>query len=113
MCGIAGTSGLAISLKTDGRETKVMLVHSLRYLLPEETVTRRKRGFVFPLGDWLAGPLQKQVREVLTSVESQQLFTPTAVERMLRQAFSGEGSYSLVWVPLVLVAWMEHYRCTL
>ena len=100
-------------LKLDGRQTKVMLVRSLRDLLPEETVAHRKMGFVFPLGDWLAGPLQNQVREVLTSAEAQRLFTPTAIERMLRQAQSGKGAYSRVWVPLVLAAWMQRHRCGL
>ena len=101
------------NLKLNSRQTKVMLVRSLRDLLPGETMTRRKMGFEFPLGDWLAGPLQNRVMEVLTSAEAQQLFTPTAIERMLHQARSGQGLYARAWGPMVLVAWMQCHRCGL
>ncbi len=101
------------NLKLDGRQTKAILVRSLRDLLPEATVTRRKMGFEFPLGDWLAGPLQERVMAVLTSAEAQQLFRPRAIERMLQQAQSGQGLYARVWVPLVLAAWMQRHRCGL
>jgi asparagine synthase (glutamine-hydrolysing) len=102
-----------LKLDLRGRQTKVLLVRSLHDLLPEETVNRRKMGFEFPLDDWLAGPLQERVMEVLTSVGARQLFTSAALERLRRQARSGRGGCSRVWVPMVLAAWMQHHRCRL
>src|SRR5262249_49792111 len=48
-----------------GREKKVLLREAYRDCLPPEILNRKKLGFGAPIAEWLAGPLQPLVRDLL------------------------------------------------
>jgi asparagine synthase (glutamine-hydrolysing) len=52
-------------LKIRGRHLKVALRKIARPWLPQEIVARPKQGFMFPIAQWLRGPLRDFARETL------------------------------------------------
>lgn len=101
-------NSLPISYKLTLRESKRVLRHALRDVLPQGVLTRRKRGFSIPLRSWLLGPLRNWCREVL--LES----CPAVLdERGVNRLLAGlEGTQrdlsSHVWKLIALSVWSRH-----
>jgi asparagine synthase (glutamine-hydrolysing) len=60
-----------------------------RELLP--SVRRSKQGFSPPVGEWLRGGLEEQVRDLLSepTVRSRGIFDPKATQRILKECLAG------------------------
>lgn len=90
-------------------QTKILLTDALRDLLPDEVITRPKRGFEMPIAAWLRGPLRPIIEDALSdeSIRAAGLFNPAAVAP-LRDAFlhGRDPVYLRVWSLTVL----ELYR---
>ena len=56
---------LPARLKLRGRRRKWLLRRAYRLSLPEAILDGPKKGFAVPLAEWLRGPLEAQVRDVL------------------------------------------------
>lgn len=97
-------------LKLRNGRTKWALRRALADELPDEVLTRRKRGLNPPLGAWLAGAAAPLMDEMLSprAVRQRGLLEPSAVARLIAQQRSGRRDRSLhLWALLVLETWFR------
>jgi asparagine synthase (glutamine-hydrolysing) len=98
----------------DGRR-KHVLKETLRTLLPDSILNRRKQGFGVPLGTWFRGGLTGLFSEVLDAPRTRQrgYFEPAFVSRLLAEHLRGERDHTLrLWQLLVFELWHRHYLDT-
>jgi asparagine synthase (glutamine-hydrolysing) len=98
----------------DGRR-KHVLKETLRTLLPDGVLNRRKQGFGVPLGTWFRGGLTDLFSDVLDAPRTRQrgYFEPAFVSRLLREHLSNERDHTLrLWQLLVFELWHRHYLDT-
>jgi asparagine synthase (glutamine-hydrolysing) len=98
----------------DGRR-KHVLKETLRTMLPEAILARRKQGFGIPLGGWFRGGLTGLFSEVLDAPRTRQrgYFDPSFVGRLLREHLSSERDHTLrLWQLLVFELWHRQYLDT-
>jgi len=74
-----------------GFRTKALLKRALRRYLPQETLQRRKVGFVVPVGAWFRKSLKSMVADLVLSPEAQArgYFNRRNMERFVREHFDG------------------------
>lgn len=96
--------------KIRGAETKVVLRHAARGLIPEKIRTRKdKIGFAPPQAEWLRGPLRSWVDDIFHSATFRQRpwVNPRAIDRIWQEFLAGQtlGGSSTVWRWLSLESW--------
>jgi asparagine synthase (glutamine-hydrolysing) len=71
-----------------------------------------KRGFIPPIGLWLAGPLRETMEESLRSLKNSGLIDPAGIapitETFLREP--GSPAWSRVWAMVTLGYWFEQHK---
>ena len=84
------------SIKVKGGELKSLLKQSLRGLLPDEILYRKKRGFGAPMGAWLRGQLLPLMQQVLSpeTVAARGLFAPAAVQQVMQEHMSQQADHT-------------------
>jgi asparagine synthase (glutamine-hydrolysing) len=93
------------SRKLHGGTTKWILRRAFGPLLPDEVVRRRKQGFSMPMKQWLAGPLQPMMRELLSQdrLRARGLFEPREVGRLVTDHVSGRRNHAhRLWCLMAL-----------
>jgi asparagine synthase (glutamine-hydrolysing) len=102
-------ASLPDGLKRRGRSGKRVLKRAARGLLPEETLRRRKQGFVVPLGAWFRGELGPLVGDVLRDrPRLARRLRQDAVERLLREHGQGVADHGhRLWALLTLELWLR------
>jgi asparagine synthase (glutamine-hydrolysing) len=91
---------------------KHILKETLRTILPESILARRKQGFGIPLGNWFRGGLTGLFSDVLEAPRTRQrgYFDPAFVGRLLREHLAGERDHTLrLWQLLVFELWHRQY----
>ncbi len=102
--------GIPASLKVQGKTSKYLLKRLAERYLPAAVVYRNKQGFVLPLAEWLAGPLQGAVEQALGQLAQRRLFLPTALRRLQQEHYSGQRHHAgRLWTLLVLERWLQRY----
>ena len=99
-------------LKLKGWEKKHVLIKSMKGILPDSILRRRKQGFSIPLGAWLRGPLRDLVYAHLSSSHLQDLgmFKEKTIERMLDEHARGQKNHETqIWSLLMFVLWERCY----
>ncbi|HLN11686.1 MAG TPA: asparagine synthase (glutamine-hydrolyzing) [bacterium] len=91
-------------VRVDGHPPKWLLTRALGDRLPPG-VGRIKRGFTFPIGEWMAGPLRRQIDETLG--DGAGLFQPEAVARLRARVEAGHSHWSRLWALVVLARWLK------
>jgi asparagine synthase (glutamine-hydrolysing) len=95
----------------DGRR-KHILKETLRTMLPDAILSRRKQGFGIPLGTWFRGGLTGLFSDVLETPRTRQrgYFDPAFVRRLLREHLDGQRDHTLrLWQLLVFELWHRQY----
>jgi len=90
--------------RADGGAPKWLLARALSGRLPPE-VGRVKRGFTFPIGEWMAGPLRPHVDAALA--DGGGLFHEDAVVRLRARVEAGRSHWSRLWALVVLSRWLR------
>jgi len=90
--------------RTNGHAPKWLLLQALGDRLPPEA-GRAKRGFTFPLGEWLRGPLRPRVDETLR--DGAGIFSPDAVKALQVRVDAGRAHWSRLWALVVLALWLR------
>jgi asparagine synthase (glutamine-hydrolysing) len=88
---------------------KSLLVESVRPLLPDSIVFRKKQGFVFPWQSWLKHELRSFCEQYLRHME-ERTFVHGKKLRQYWQSFLGGDSrirWMEIWLFVVLEYWME------
>ena len=105
-------ASLPASLKIRNGRRKHILKETLRTLLPDSILARRKQGFGIPIGTWFRGGLTGLFADVLDVPRTRQrgYFDPAFVGRLLREHLSGERDHTLrLWQLLVFELWHRQY----
>jgi asparagine synthase (glutamine-hydrolysing) len=98
--------------KLTPQDSKILLKEALKGLLPPEIHTRDKRGFMIPLRDWLAKPLQGLLRDTLLDQTARErgLFNPVMVRRLIDEHVSGQSDHQhKLWSLLCFELWAREY----
>ncbi len=96
--------------KFDRREGKKLPRRAFAPWLGEDWLSRRKRGFSIPLGDWLRGPLWEQVLGARRGAFAKEHFRLETLDRYLSEHKQGSRDRSeALWALLVLHLWQERW----
>ena len=98
--------------KLRGTRAKYLLKKAAAPLLPAEILSRRKMGFVTPVGDWMRGELRSMVEDVLLSPAALKrgYFEPEALRRLVRAHLDGREEQSFeLWALLWLELWHREF----
>ncbi len=101
-------AGLSPDTKLRGREGKYLFKKAMEAYLPKDLLYRPKMGFAVPLTSWFRGPLEKRVREAVTSpvLLDTGIFDERFLLRMVDEHQSGLRDFS---APLWSVLMFESF----
>ena len=98
--------------KLRGMRGKYLLKKVAAPLLPREILSRRKSGFVAPVGEWMRGELRPWLHEVLLSPTALKrgYFEPDAVRGLVQAHLEGREDLSFeLWALLWLELWHREF----
>jgi len=96
------------NLKMRHLKGKEVLRRSMRGILPDEIIGRRKAAFAAPVRSWLRGELAPLVRDVLSDrwLADTGLFEPAAVRRLVDEHQSARADHTYrIWTLLTFALW--------
>ena len=93
------------SIKTGGGTTKRVLKDSVRGLIPDDLIDRRKQGFGVPIYEWFYGRLGEMAREELTTFVGETDFLDR--DEVLR--LFDHGTQPQIWYLLNVALWWREY----
>ncbi len=102
-------STIPSELKLNGTSTKYIFIESIKDLLPEEVIRRKKLGFNFPFAIWLKNGLSGLVDFVLSRdhIEARNFFEYDQVERLKHVFRTQDVNYRKIWGLVVLELWIR------
>jgi asparagine synthase (glutamine-hydrolysing) len=103
---------IAPDVKLRGGRLKAVLKDAFADALPRELTTRRKQGFMIPLGRWLRTDLREAMEDLLAParVRGRGLFVPAAVEALKREHQERQrGHADRLFALMMLELWMRAY----
>jgi asparagine synthase (glutamine-hydrolysing) len=88
---------------------KSLLVESLKPLLPEEIVFRKKQGFLFPWNVWLKKELRSFCEEQITRMAGRDFIHGGELTALWKRFLAGDPHvrWSEIWLFVVLEYWLE------
>lgn len=96
------------SLRVTPGESKRLFRRAIRGMVPDFVLTRPKKGFEVPLGDWFRGPLRHRIealRDKSTAIRP--YVDKSAVDRLVFEHVIGRRDHSsLLWRLIVLDYWL-------
>lgn len=104
---------LPVHYKLRGFKRKYLLKKACADVLPQEILTRNKRGFQIPVAEWLRGELRPLVEELCgeSFVRDQGFFAPAVMRRMVDEHIRGQADHrKALWTVLVLQLWWRAHR---
>ena len=105
------TAALPERMKLRGWRTKYILRESMKRVLPQEILTRRKMGFPVPVGAWFRGRYAPIIDEYVLSGRalSRGLFDPMTVREIVKRHQSGENHTERLWALVNLEMWQRRF----
>ncbi|HEV8306512.1 MAG TPA: asparagine synthase (glutamine-hydrolyzing) [Methylomirabilota bacterium] len=103
---------IAPAVKLPGLRLKGLLKRAFADVLPRAVLSRRKQGFMIPLGRWLRTDLRDLVDDCLAPerVRARGLFACAAVDDLVREHRAGvRGHADRLWTLVVAELWMRQY----
>ncbi|GAA3553515.1 asparagine synthase (glutamine-hydrolyzing) [Marinobacter xestospongiae] len=100
------------ALKLRGREKKHILKQSLKPMLTDDILYRKKMGFSVPLAEWLGQELRNLAHERFTATDGglAQCFDMTQLQSLWQRHLAGEQQFSQeLWSLLVFDLWWQEY----
>jgi len=109
LAAVAGA--LPINLKATPQNTKIALREIARQYLPEEIITRRKKGFSMPIDRWFRGELREWTRTCLLeeSASLPRYFRRAAIEKLLAEHSAGKNHSARIHTLLTFELWCRNY----
>src|SRR5262245_23755272 len=106
------TARLPERMKMRRLTTKYVLRRSMKGLLPEPILTRRKMGFPAPVGAWFRGAYRSALEDYALSARSLErgIFDPTFVRNLVAEHQSGARDHSeRLWSLVNFEMWMRQF----
>jgi asparagine synthase (glutamine-hydrolysing) len=94
-----------------GGTTKYVLRESMKGLLPEPILARRKMGFPVPVGKWFRGEYRAVVDEDVLSerARSRGLFDPAFSSELAARHMAGEDHSERLWALVNVEMWLRQF----
>lgn len=106
------TARLPARLKLRGLTTKYILRESMKGLLPEPILKRRKMGFPVPVGAWFRGQHRNVIDEYVLGERAQArgIFDSNFVQRLVAEHEAGAGNHSeRLWALVNFEMWLRRF----
>ncbi len=103
---------LPYSFKYKNGQTKYLLKKLMRGRLPENIISRKKKGFGVPMATWLKGELKELCAELLSPSELGQhgYFNPAYVARLQREHLDGRrDNRKQLWNLMTFQMWYNRW----
>ncbi len=100
------------NLKLRGKTTKYFMKNSLRGLLPDEIIDRRKEGFSIPIKNWLKTDLKDLMMEYLSErrVNDSGLFNYSVIQKMIDEHLNNRQNHAhRLWSLILFNIWREKF----
>ena len=88
---------------------KSLMVESLKPLLPDEVVHRKKQGFLFPWNNWLKNELRSFSDQQIKNMSGRSFINGNALLAYWQRFLKGDSNtrWSEIWLFVVLEYWLE------
>jgi asparagine synthase (glutamine-hydrolysing) len=99
-------------MKVRNMTTKWITRETMRGVLPNEVLNKKKMGFNPPLPQWINGELKPVIREFLSpaAIERRGIFRPNAVQALIRDHEENRRDNALkIWALLMIEVWQRMY----
>lgn len=98
-------------LKIQGNKVKIAFRHAALKYLPEEWATRKKKGYVVPLKNWLKEPKYSEIiTEMLTGELAAQFFDVEQLKALIEENLSGRrAQHRKIWTVYMFLLWYEEF----
>jgi asparagine synthase (glutamine-hydrolysing) len=106
------TARLPERLKLRGLTTKYILRRSMKGMLPETILKRRKMGFPVPVGAWFRGAFRSVIDEYVLGERSlsRGIFDGAFVRRLVQEHKAGAGNHSeRLWALVNFEMWLRQF----
>ncbi|HEU4507669.1 MAG TPA: asparagine synthase (glutamine-hydrolyzing) [Pyrinomonadaceae bacterium] len=105
------TARMPDSMKLRGGTTKYVLRESMKGVLPERILSRRKMGFPVPIGSWFRGQYKSIIDEYVLSERalSRGIFAPDFVRNLVSLHLAGEDHSERLWALLNFEMWLRRF----
>ncbi|HZZ84837.1 MAG TPA: asparagine synthase (glutamine-hydrolyzing) [Anaeromyxobacteraceae bacterium] len=103
---------LPASMKLGWKSTKVILKHGLRGVVPEEILSRPKKGFGIPVAAWIRGPLRPLFEDLFSdgSLSASGVFEPGPTRALLARHLSGAADLRKpLWTAAMFLLWQRRW----
>ena len=110
---VAHALSLPLNRKLRRLRSKYLLRRALRGILPDSILSRPKKGFGIPVGDWFRGPLKEQLLSVLSPdrVAREGFFDAAVVGRFIDDHMAGRrDNRKQLWTLFAFELWYEGYQ---
>jgi asparagine synthase (glutamine-hydrolysing) len=89
--------------------SKSLLVESLKPLLPDEIVFRKKQGFLFPWNVWLKNDLRSFCEQRIHNISQRSFVNGPALTKYWNRFLAGDKNvrWGEIWLFVVLEYWLE------
>jgi len=103
---------LPTEMKIRGKSSKWILKESMRGILPDEILTRGKKGFSIPIKNWLRGELKPLADRYLEAKAIDQfgLFDSGTVRAWTEEHMNGRRDHAhRLWTLIQFSMWAERF----
>lgn len=99
------------TLKTNGRNKKIILKKAFEKILPAELMNRRKHGFDVPLDNWFRGELEQMAYDYLFNKNfMNEFFNVSKVKTLWDKHQEMKADYGTnLWALLIFSIWYEEF----
>ena len=106
---VAHALRLPLNQRVNMFDTKIALKRAMRGVLPDEVLSRPKKGFQVPLAQWFRGELKDYWSErcLPTGAKLHQYVKPEKLKIMFDENTGGMDHGNRMWMMLALAGWLE------
>jgi asparagine synthase (glutamine-hydrolysing) len=106
-----GVWRLPQDLKKYNSSSKPLLIDSVPGGLPAEVPTHRKRGFTFPVQDWLRDNMGRQFQDVVLDPAFDDVWDRREVAKLWRSYKAGAVGWIPLWSFYAFANWRSSHNC--
>jgi len=94
-------------MKLNGDTEKYVLREAMKKVLPRSITRRTKKGFMFPMSDWMRNELKPVISSCLSreSVKKRNIFNPETVGHLVRDFYTGKQPFFKIWNLALFELW--------
>ena len=105
------TAKMPDTMKLRGGTTKYVLRESMKGILPEKILTRRKMGFPVPIGSWFRGQFKSVIQDYVLSERAlaRGIFAPDFIRNLVSLHQAGEDHSERLWALVNFEMWLRRF----